>query len=125
MEHIFRNALYQTILRFFFLLQNVIFTDESKVEISRMSRRSFRRKGAPIPRQPQPKHPLSVLVWGGISMRGAMPLLTFTSIMDSSFYQEEILSNTLKPTADVLYPEGWRLYQDNDPKHTSHSTAPL
>jgi hypothetical protein len=102
---------------------NVIFTDESKVEIARCSRRSFRKVGQPIPRQAKPKHPLSVLVWGGISKRGPTPLLIFNGIMDSIFYQNEILQNSLLPFTDCTFPDGFRLYQDNDPKHTSKSTV--
>jgi patatin-like phospholipase/acyl hydrolase len=73
-------------------------------------------------RQPIPKHPLSILVWAGISKRGATPLAIFSGIMDSEFYQDKIFQDQLLPWANEVYPAGFRLYQDNDPKHTSKST---
>ena len=39
--------------------------------------------------------------------------------MDATFYTEQILENTLLPTIQMMYPEGHRFQQDNDPKHTS------
>lgn len=101
--------------------EDVVFTDESRIEICRMSRRSFRKDGQPIPRQPKPKHPLSVLIWAGISKRGATNIVLFNGIMDSQFYQR-ILTEALIPFGEARYPNGCRLFQDNDPKHVSRST---
>jgi len=103
-------------------LQDVIFTDESKIEIARTSRRSFRMSGQPAPRHPKPKHPYSVLVWAGISKRGPTNIVIFNGIMDSGFYQEKILKESLKPFIQQKFPNGHRFMQDNDPKHTSRST---
>ena len=63
-----------------------------------------------------------MLVWGGISKQGATPLVVFSGIMNSTFYQNEILLNGLKLFGDEVFPAGYRMYQDNDPKHTSKST---
>ena len=103
---------------------DVFFTDESRIELSRVSRRSFRQKDKPArsSRIGKPKHPLALLVWGGISKRGATSLVIFSGIMDSKYYQEEILAKALIPAGEGLYPEGYRLFQDNDPKHVSKST---
>ena len=103
-------------------LQNVIFTDESKIEQNSTGRRSYRKTGQAPLRKPKPKHPYSFLVWGGISMRGSTPLVIFNGIMDSIFYQEHILGTAFVPFVNHVYPDGHRLYQDNDPKHTSRST---
>lgn len=100
---------------------DVVFTDESRIEISRMSHRSFRKDGEPTPRQPRPKHPLSILIWGGISKRGATEIVMFNGIMKSDFYQT-ILQDALIPFGNEKYPDGYRLFQDNDPKHVSRST---
>ena len=40
----------------------------------------------------QPKHPLKVHVWGGISRRGKTKLLIFNEIMDGPFYTEKCLT---------------------------------
>jgi hypothetical protein len=101
------------------LFQDVIFTDESRVEISKISRRSFRQKGQPVPRHPKPKHPFSVMVWGGISKKGRTDLAIFNGIMKAPFYANKILGERLVGHIEAHYPNGHRFQQDNDPKHTS------
>ena len=103
-------------------LQDVIFTDESRIEQNNVSKRCYRKKGQPVPRHAKPKHPYSFLVWGGISRRGAVSLVIFNGIMDSIFYQEKILEGSFLPFVRAVYPDHHRLMQDNDPKHTSRST---
>jgi hypothetical protein len=114
--------LYNATFYFAYLLQDVIFTDESKIEVCTMSKRSYRKKGVPVKGVPKAKHPYSVMVWGGISKKGATKLLLFNGIMKSEFYQENILSLGLKPFIEDRYPDEHRFMQDNDPKHTSRST---
>ena len=46
---------------------NVIFTDESSVEIERSTTTRFRKVGEVYKPAPKPKHPLKVHVWGGMS----------------------------------------------------------
>ena len=70
----------------------------------------------------RPKDPYKVHIWGGISKRGTTGLVIFTGIMDSSFYQHEILDAALLPFIQTHYPDHHRFQQDNDPKHTSKST---
>ena len=66
----------------------------------------------------RPKHPLKVHVWAGISMQGRAAICIFEGIMKKELFVE-ILRSSLLPTIQALYPNGHRLMQDNDPKHTS------
>ena len=66
---------------------------------------------------------LKVFVWGGISRRGATPLAIFDGVMEADFFYGEILNNCLLPFIAQKYPDHHRLFQDNDPKHTSKLTT--
>ena len=79
---------------------NVIFTDESSVEIERATTIRFHKKGEMYKPAPKPKHPLKVHVWGGISKHGptelvillrhygCCALLPDTGNIPSSFHQK-------------------------------------
>ncbi|KAL4467941.1 hypothetical protein ABPG72_022855 [Tetrahymena utriculariae] len=56
-------------------------------------------------------------VWGGISSRGTISLEIFTENMTKEIYKE-ILKKKRKQM-EQLYPHGYRIIQDNDPKHRS------
>lgn len=60
---------------------DVIFSDESTIEIKRHARRCFRKKGELRKMKAVPKHPFKVHVWGGISRRGKTRLVIFKGIM--------------------------------------------
>ncbi len=60
-------------------------------------------------------------MWGGISRKGPGPLVIFKGIMDSTFYQG-LLRDHFMPYVQHAFPQGYRLMQDNDPKHVSKST---
>lgn len=100
--------------------ENVVFTDESSIWLSRHSKLCFRKVGQPGKMKPTAKHPFKVHVWAGISTKGSTPVLIFSGIMDRYFYVEEILRNTLLPFLNATFPDNnYRFQQDNDPKHTS------
>ena len=65
------------------------------------------------------KHPVKVHVWAGISHRGCTGICIFDGIMDAVLYVN-IIGETLLPFLEDIYPDGHRLMQDNDPKHTSN-----
>ena len=48
--------------------------------------------------------------------------MIFDGIMDSTFYQE-LLRDNLVPFIKENYPNGHRMWQDNDPKHTSRASV--
>ncbi|XP_028407173.1 uncharacterized protein LOC114529560 [Dendronephthya gigantea] len=66
--------------------ENVIFTDETSVEILQYTRYCS-KKGSLPKRKGKPKHPLKVHVWAGISYRGATNVCIFTGYMESIGYQ--------------------------------------
>ncbi|KAH3818903.1 hypothetical protein DPMN_120631 [Dreissena polymorpha] len=101
-------------------LADIIFTDESSVQLNNNRTTSYRPEGSARTSIPKPKHPLKVHVWAGISRRGPTPMLIFNGIMDSSFFTKEILGNALLPFVKTTYPDGHRFQQDNDPKHRSN-----
>lgn len=102
---------------------NVIFSDECSVQLHQNKVCSYRPKDSCALVLPKPKHPLKIHVWAAISKRGASQIKLFEGIMDSVFYTESILKDTLLPFITAKFGEdGHRFQQDNDPKHTSKLT---
>jgi hypothetical protein len=100
--------------------EEVIFTDETSIQLHDNKTVAYRQKDAVSPNHCKSKHALKVHLWGGISKCGATKLFAFDGIMWADFYTHEILSNTLLPFIRKVYPEGHRFMQDNDPKHASN-----
>ena len=96
---------------------NVIFTDESSVEIERATTIRFHKQGEMYKPAPKPKHPLKVHVWGGISKHRPTEVVIFEGIMDAVLYCQ-ILETSLLPFIRNTLP-AHRFQQDNDPKRTS------
>ena len=97
---------------------NVLFTDESTIQLDQHSRLCFRRHLQPRVLKQRAKHPIKVHVWGGISKRGATNVIIFSGIMDAERL-ERIFEAGLLPFLRDVFPDGHRLQQDNDPKHAS------
>lgn len=98
--------------------ENVVFTDECTVQLDHHGRLCFRKQKQPRALKQRPKHPAKVHIWGGISMRGATRLVMFTGTMNAVKYGQ-ILETGLVPFIRTCFPDGARLQQDNDPKHSS------
>ena len=99
-------------------LNDVIFSDESSVQLESHRKTCFHKIGQPSRLCGRPKHPPKVHVWGGISARGATQVVIFTGIMNATCYTD-ILDVALFPFIESHYPSSHRFQQDNDPKHTS------
>lgn len=98
---------------------NVIWTDETSVQLESHRRFCYRKKGELPTPKPRPKHPLKVHVWAGISMQGPTPVCIFTGTMDAEGYVT-ILKGALLPFLRTKFANReHRFMQDNDPKHTS------
>ena len=97
---------------------DVIWSDESTVQLETHKRYCCRKKGQKPKPKPRPKHPLKLHVWGGISWKGPTHVCIFEGCMDAELYVE-ILDQCLVPFVHRAYPNGHRFMQDNDPKHTS------
>ncbi len=98
--------------------EDVIFTDKSTFQLECHRRKCFRKKKTPRKLKYQHKHPPKVHVWAGISKEVATQILLFSGIMNATKYGD-ILAAALVPFICEKYPDHHRLYQDNDPKHTS------
>ena len=98
---------------------DVLWSDECNIQLDHNGVITFHRWWEQCPQKGKPKHPFKVSVWAAISKRGASPILTFTGIMEKTFFCDKILVETLKPFVDAAFPDGHRFMQDNDPKHTS------
>ena len=100
------------------IFENVIWSDETTVQMESHRRFHCYKKGCKPRYKPRPKHPTKVHVWAGISVRGATGVCIFDGIMDAPMYTR-ILETHLIPFIRDVYPLGHRFMQDNDPKHTS------
>ena len=98
--------------------ENVIFTDECTVQLDHHGRLCFRKEKECRVLKQRPKHPAKVHIWGGISMRGATRIIMFNGIMNAIRFGK-IVEAGLVPFVTTCFPDGHRLQQDNDPKHSS------
>ena len=95
----------------------IFFSDECSVWLERDSVRMWTR-GAEAPLLNISRHVPMLHIWGAISRRGATLLKIFKNTFISSMYIDT-LRECLLEMADLFYPEGWILQEDNSPIHTS------
>ena len=100
---------------------NVIFTEETTIQLHQNCTISFCKIGEQQPYKMRTKHPAKLLVWAGISRRGASDFLVLKGSMDAEFYK--ILIGTLQPFTEGTNPAGhtprgelrWRPRNDEGP----------
>lgn len=97
---------------------DVVWTDECSIQVESHRKIVYQKEGHPVRLAARPKHPPKIQVWGGISTRGATPIVIFTGNLIATRYTR-ILDAALLPFLEQHYPDGHRFQQDNDPKHTS------
>ncbi len=101
--------------------KDLVFVDETKIQLERHAKKSCRRKGFRIKKKPVHKHPVSVLVWAGISRKGRTICKIFKGIMCADDYIS-ILEECLLPFTNSAYgPGNWKLVQDNGKELISNS----
>ena len=75
--------------------ENIVWTDESMIQLENHRTFSYRKVGeAPRPKA-QPKHPLKIMVWTGISKKGATNICLLNCSVNSSVYQEVLRTHLL------------------------------
>ncbi|KHJ81081.1 hypothetical protein OESDEN_19235, partial [Oesophagostomum dentatum] len=104
--------------------RDVIFADESTIQLENNSRSCYVTKGEEHRRvKHHAKHPQKVNVWGGISWEGATAL----AIIDGKVHVDsrifcQIMEDFYLPFASLAYNGKCRLAHDNDAKHKSRYT---
>nr|XP_006819059.1 PREDICTED: uncharacterized protein LOC102810317 [Saccoglossus kowalevskii] len=100
--------------------ENVVFTGATKIEMrwaSDMSTTKIKRPAEVI-------HPISVMIWTGISRKGATKICIFNEEMDSERYQAILNDHLLPYLAHQDMITDHRLMQNpDDPNYTSCSTV--
>ena len=103
-------------------LSNLIFTDETTVQLENHRRTTCYKRGRKPRYKPRPKHPVKLHVWAGISARGPTEVCIFEGKMNVPLFTS-ILTSTLVPFITEEYPDGCHLIQYNDPKHCSRHAS--
>ncbi len=98
--------------------EDVIFTDETNVQIETHRRTCCYKRGLKPCYKPKLKHPIKVHVWAGISHRGRSKLCIFEGKMKAPMFVS-IIRLSFLPFIQDIFPNGHRFVQDNDPKHCS------
>ena len=83
---------------------NVIFTDETTIQLEQHSRVCFRKTYHPRTLKPHPKHSVKIHVWGGISKKGATRPVMFTGNMNARRLKQ-ILQAGLVPFINEKFPD--------------------
>ncbi len=92
---------------------NVIFSDESRFQMSSNNRKIFVLKGHDLPQKPMNNPNYSVMVWGAISKKGKIALKFIDGTMNSEKYIETLKQYLLPSATKVFGNTRWRFQQDS------------
>ena len=98
---------------------NVIWTDESSVQLKRHYQTVKVKIGRERSFKPAAKHALNVHVWGEISKRRATHNCIFGKTMDATLYIQTLEDYLLPFTESHFQGTDYHFMQNNNPKHTS------
>jgi transposase len=100
-------------------IDNIIFSDESMIELRRNKQRFFARKGERLIKYYGGGGKISTMVWGAISTKGRVhfKIIPFGKTVDSVYYKKII--EEMIPEANKMFPDGWIFQQDNASCHKS------
>ena len=105
------------------LSSQVIFSDETTIEVQLAQPRLVRRGAEPLSSlhmTQRVKHPQKVMIWGCMSSKGFGRIHVVDGYMRSDQYID-VLRRRLRPQADEWFSENFTFQQDNAPCHTSRA----
>lgn len=100
---------------------DVIFTDEKSFMLYHNRRLAWIKPGGELPFHCQPAHVPRVQVLGGIARQGRSSLVVFNGWLNAGLHQKNL--DSLLPSVNGLYPNGFRYLQDNDPSHSARAAS--
>ena len=99
--------------------ENVIFTDETTMQMETHRHTCCYKWGCKPCYKPQPKHLVKVHVWAGISSHGRSQLSIFEGKMKAPLVISILRQSLTLFIKKDIFPDGHRFVRDNDPKHCS------
>ena len=81
--------------------KDVLYTDESSIQLECHRRFACRKKGTQARLKPRAKHHYKVHVWAGISWKGPTPIVIFEGMMNAPGYIEVLQGGLLPYIANV------------------------
>ena len=94
--------------------KNVVWTNESSVQLRRHGQTRRVKIGKESQLKPQAKHTLKVDVWADVSARGATNICIFDQTMDATLCIKILQGFLLPFIKEKFQGSGYRFMQDND-----------
>lgn len=126
-KHFAEDLLRKHEVRGLSIFKNILWSDETKINLFGADSRHYVRRPACKEYDPQYtkktiKHGGgNIMLWGSFSWYGVGPLFWIKEKMTADIYLN-ILEDVMAPYAEDNMPLVWKFQQDNDPKHTAKKT---